>query len=556
MNLWIVTIGSSDVQLDSDETNQAKGRTEKQRSDKVWSYWYTDDLKAQYHDISFEPKPIFKDREEAYRIAPRILGAVYTASSESVQQEIWDYLTFPLLDNFVQALAGYPAPEAIAVLLTEQSAIFPSDRQRQSKSPYWQDTCELKPILQRYFTDRFPGVPWEFVFLKPESQAESLDNWNAVLELVRNQFRTLKIEAKAIQIAPDEFVYVSHQAGTPAISSAVQFCSLAQFGDRVKFLVSSEQDKTLTDTVESSAYLQGIEIQQVKKLLYWHDYAGIKEVLKRQIEEVEKQNGNPKRTNEQRKRDEQLKHVAYLLDAAIHWNCANFESFAEELKKHPDQEFVQIVEERTKVIGEQTKQQQKGKKLNYYNYWWTAYEDAYLGVVRLNQNNTVEAMFHSFRAVEGLLSEWINKHYKHLMQDGEIHLPKPIKIKRRKKEEEITTAKPYGQGLYFALDSIKDISKKDNLDIWIFGNCTFRHRNSLFHGLEGLADKKEVFRKWQPDNDEKRWGDNDNKKWKMRVLNCLNFIVKDDLPKKFELLEEASLMVRVHEELVSAIAHL
>jgi hypothetical protein len=529
MNIWIITTGSSDVQLKTDKN------------------WGTLHGKIRNQLETHKQFSASKSQDGQRFLYPaRAMGVVYG----QVIEQHYDDLAFPLLDNFWNLLRSKEiTPQRIIVLVTNQVENFSPAKKNQVVSPYWQDTCTLEPILRHYFAQQESVTP-EFLTLEPESQTSGLDNWNDVLTVVQKELASLT------DIPKDATIYVSHQAGTPAISSAVQFCSLAQFGDRVKFLVSNEQDKTLTDTVESSTYLQGIEIQQVSKLLHWHDYAGMKEVLKRQIEEVDKQKDNPKRTDKQRKRDKQLKHVSYLLDAAIHWNCANFESFAEELKKHPDQEFVQIVEERTKVIGEQPQKQQKGKKQNYCNYWWTAYEDAYLGVIRLNQNNTVEAMFHSFRAVEGLLSEWINKHYKHLIKDGEIHLPKPIKVKKRKKEEEITTAKPYGQGLYFALDSIKDISKADDLDIWIFGNCTFGHRNALFHGLEGLADKKEVFRKWQPDNDEKRWGENDGEKWKTRVRNCLNFVAKDDLTKEFESLEEASLMVRVHEELKEAIAQL
>ena len=70
---------------------------------------------------------------------------------------------FPLLDNFVDELhttadneSPKPLPDAIALILTEQSYLFPSSRDHGIKSPYWRDTCTLKPILERYFKTHFP----------------------------------------------------------------------------------------------------------------------------------------------------------------------------------------------------------------------------------------------------------------------------------------------------------------------------------------------------------------------------------------------------------------
>jgi hypothetical protein len=379
MHLWILTIGSSDVQLISDTANQAKGRTEKQRSDKVWSYWYNDDLRGDCYDISFEPKQLFKDKEETYRIAPRILGRVYQASDQCQQKEIWDYLTFPLLDNFVQALANYPTPEAIAILLTDQLTIFENDRQRKPNSPYWQDTCELQPILQKYCAEKFPDAPCEFIPLTPKSEAESLDNWNAILNLVRDKFRNLKIADQPIQVNPDENVYVSHQAGTPAISSAVQFCSLAKFGDRVQFLVSNENNLELTGFVGSSSYLRGIKREQAKKLLDNYDYAGVNGLINEYLQDDAK----------------------ILLKAALKWNVAKFSDFLDCLKYYP--KFESELVERTRDE----------------NWWWIAYEEAYLAVIREKQDNIVEAFFHSFRAFEYIFAEWGSQKLAGHFQEGD-----------------------------------------------------------------------------------------------------------------------------------------
>jgi hypothetical protein len=345
MNLWIVTIGSSDIQLDSDRANQEKERGQDKYSNKVWNYWYGDDLKADHYDISFEPKRAFKDREEPYRIPARILGEVYQASSQEVQEEILSYLNFPLLDTFVEELNSHPSPDAIAILLTDQSVIFQDNQKRKEKSPYWQDTCGLKPILKAYFDKNFPEVPCEFITLIPESQEQSLDNWNAVLELVRREFQDLTIQGVPVKVGLEERVYVSHQAGTPALSSAVQFVSLATFRESVQFLVSNEDTKKVVP-IPQSTYLGAVRKQEARVLLERHDYSGVRDILGLTGK-------NPTAPADKRLR--------YLLDAGEQWNFAEFHKFKNILQN--------------RNLLSQTD----------FPWWRLGYESAYLAWVRLKQ---------------------------------------------------------------------------------------------------------------------------------------------------------------------------
>ncbi len=71
----------------------------------------------------------------------------------------------------------------------------------------------------------------------------------------------------------NDVVYVSHQAGTPAISSAVQFLTIGQF-KQVQFLVSnpvyddeSDAIKGKAQLIRSSSYSRGIKISQAKRFL-------------------------------------------------------------------------------------------------------------------------------------------------------------------------------------------------------------------------------------------------------------------------------------------------
>jgi hypothetical protein len=398
-SLWILTIGSSDIQLES------KAITKKNRKDleqpkrretqQAWGYWYKplqSYLRNDHENLTFEPTPISRDLKASYSIKARVLGMLYQYHQEhngaandkiSIQDEIWSYLTFPLLDNFVDELnkEKRQKPDGIALILTDQSAIFTTKHERKEDSPYWQDTCSLEPILERYFQKQYPEAKIlkfqqdaesepQSITLKPEDNTQGLDNWNSVLELVRTEFKQLPNNTDKDKCEP-EWVYVSHQAGTPAISSAVQFSSLAMYGDRVRFLVSSflvssEQNLAKTQLIESPSYLQGLRREEAKGLLKRYDYAGVNDLVGKYLAH-----------------DDQIR-----LEAATLWNVAKFEAFTEKIMELSEPDFVGIVEARSQA------------------WWWIAYEEAYLAVIRQNQGNVVEAFFHSFRAFEGVFASW------------------------------------------------------------------------------------------------------------------------------------------------------
>jgi hypothetical protein len=501
MNVWLITTGNSDVQVKVAD---------------VWNDWYPE-IKKELHGIDrkrFQPTRTIDDDGVPYRMPARVLGLAYEKLGEVVKEQ----LEFPLLKEFGQQLeARQVAIDQIILLVSDQSDVFDEGDRASYHCPYWQDTCLLYPILETYLRTRFPTAQATLLPLKPSTNQSGLDNWNEVLALVRQQIGRLAIEP--------ETIYVSHQAGTPAISSAVQFSSLAKFGDRVKFLVSNEHQPEQSDLIPSSSYLRGIQIEQAKKLLDRYDYAGVEDLIAEYLDCDTKA----------------------LLEAAIQWNFAEFDvsesdkarsssfkqhSFANRLKHHP--KFVTAVDDHTKSE----------------NWWWIAYESAYLGFVRLEQGDTVEAMFHSFRAVEGLLKTWSDKCY-----PGELVQTKHPRWKENERWNR--NLKSHGQDLYCFLtlkksvDENKDIRQNTTPDIFIFGTQSFGRRNDLFHNLKGLQGKEKVFENWRSPN-EPQWRSDPVDKWKMRVLNCLNFI--SDQP--FSSLEEASLMSQVHGKLASAIAQL
>jgi hypothetical protein len=547
MNLWIVTIGSSDIQLASKKTCKDKGLKDSQLSHKVWGYWCSDEIKEDYRlPFPCDPKPAFSDIDEPYKVGARILGTVYKANDEELQQEIWGYLTFPLLDNFVRALQKSPAPEVIAVLLTDQSELFADDNQRRKpRVPYWQDTCELKSILEKYFQDMFSGISCEWIYLDPKSEEQRLDNWDEVLKLVDIKFSAHFSK----ELSKDSIVYVSHQAGTPAISSAVQFSSLAKFGDRTRFLVSSEQNTKAPEILPSSSYLKGIRKQEATTLLGRPDYPGIQALIEPYL------------------KDDDTK---ILLNAAIQWNHAKFDEFAVELQKLSDQELAKEVKERSQ------------------HYWWIAYEEVYLAINRKNQGNIVEAFFHSFRAFEGIFAAWGYKHFEQHIEsfNGIPYLNHSIledtrgyfsNLSGKDSKKAVAEIKSKLETLKNKSEESKEeIKKEDRVELNLLTLCklfkAFRYadykqncqelkifwdddkqnnvsekRNFVVHQVKGMSESN----LWE------FWGVLSLEEWEMRLLKFLNFIAKEDiLLKPFESLGEASMMMKVHKKLKSVIPQL
>jgi len=492
MNIWIVTTGSSDVKLKTDEN---------------WGNLFRN-ARNQLYDRRFAPtRPPNTDDDEPFLVPARAMGIVY---GTQLTDEYYKDLHFPLLDAFSAKLLekGKTTPDRIILILTNQEAVFNEEEDRKlDKSPYWQDTCTLKPIFEQYFQNKFPKVQKiDYLELKPQSKGEGLDNWDKSLLLVQQAIFSLDFDKNAT-------VYVSHQAGTPAISSAVQFVSLAKFGKKVKFLVSNEYEQKSADVIDSSSYLQGMQVQEAKALLDRYDYQGVERILKDYLQDVS---------------DPLLLEIRDLLKMAVQWNCAKFEDFA-------------------KARGDVAKD-----RLNHW--WWIGYEAAYLGVIRLRQGNTVEALFHSFRAVEGLIKEWALDKYKPQIKYSNRNQPNTAYIHdlnlpdglrhwfNSHKNRDYNNVGLFGKALFTLLEaSHSETEWKQNLDIQIVAGNTIEERNTTFHCLRGL-EEKEVFQAWKTESREK---------WEARVLGCLNFVSKQ----KFVSLKSASLMAKVHDELVNAIAH-
>lgn len=247
MAIWILTIGNSDIALKSKDT------------------WLTDYEKTsaftQYGLYDVEPTEIPGEYGE-YTAPARSVGEIYTPLLEDEELRelaLEEDLTFPLIENYSGELQSRKLElEKIFVLLSDQSIYFAEDDRRSDNSPYWKDTITLWPILQQRLASKFPDCEVCQVVLEPEDRG--LDHWDSTLTLVKEKIKSLKIPASTE-------IYVSHQAGTPAMSSALQFVCLSLFGSNVKFLVSNEYTKQ-PDLLPSSKYLKGIKLEQAKALIF------------------------------------------------------------------------------------------------------------------------------------------------------------------------------------------------------------------------------------------------------------------------------------------------
>jgi len=510
--IWIATTGNSDVKLLTDKGYSTLKGNEIKRN--LLGSCYT----------KHKPESVKKDE---WTIPARVAGIVYG----DVIATHFHVLKFPLLDGFCQELQEQgQKPDRIIILLSDQEAIFLPNHENilynrsDSDSPYWKDTCTLEPIFEHYFQGKY-GIKIEPVYLRPEAGQIGLDDWNVTLKLVQDKFSGLGIKQ-------DDQVIVSHQAGTPAISSAVQFASLSNFGDRVSFLTSNERTK-VASLDPSSSYFESMQIEQAKKFLNNYDYVSVFTVLKSKLERL--------------KNADQADRILKLLEVAKLWNLSKFDEFEIKMRDLPLQDLQDLAVAR---FGESWA-------------WWIAYEEAYLGIIRRNQGNIVEAFFHSFRAFEGIFAEWGNKIFK---GDENIVIQKDIPCLTRDILEGDCQKYLAGSDLKslreelskegilpLELMTLCKIFKKNRSDykptkcpkIVIFWDNDKEkrisaRRNFIFHQVQGITEETLLG----------FWIANSVSEWEDKILRFLNFIADE---KEFKTWNEASLMARVHEELVKEI---
>ncbi|KGF72816.1 hypothetical protein DO97_03495 [Neosynechococcus sphagnicola sy1] len=307
-------------------------------------------------------------------------------------------------------------------------------------------------------------------------------------------------------------------------AEAGRISGLSAYGDLIQFFDFIQNTEINRKGIPSdyigpilgTNYLWDRTQQQALKLLDRYDYAGAYDVLKPYLQQDTAGFGA----------------IPIWLKAGTAWNRGEFQTFLQLAKS-------------TLSSSEQRQGQQ---------WWWMAYEQAQLAVIRLAQENTTEAMLHSFRAVEGLIWTWIDAHiashtnyppqrYPQLLSSiCNVYPALHAKFVDQRTQASLTSINLNGyiqQSLIEAAFPTTTASL-DYQNFWSQDNRNLR--NTFSHRLGGIA-QRDLFAAWGQDIQ-------NSSAWQTRILNCLNLITGQSM----KSLTQASLFMQIHPKLKTAIS--
>jgi hypothetical protein len=370
------------------------------------------------------------------------------------------------------------------------------------------DTLYACELIKSWLAHNYPHITVEVIYLGDDGTNPA--NFEQMFSWWRQTW-------KKINPQPEQPIWLSLKGGVGQAAEAARISGLSLYGDRIQFFEFHQDSKAnqagilsnYTGPFLGTNYLWDRTQQQALKLLERYDYAEVLDLLAPYFKQDTSRWGA----------------VPNLLKAGLAWNQGKFETFFQFAKSS-----LALQKQQTDAFG------------------WQAYEEAYLALIRLQQNNTTEAMFHSFRAVEGLLSKWVTTTFtevtarpdKYATLNHSIVTKYPALKKlfeRNGQKDEIKLELWVMQCLLEA-----DFPEVKTSQDWVmFCQNAVKIRNKLFHQIGGLTEM-DLF---------KAWGDgiNNQSKWENRILNCLNLVTKN----KFQSLSQASLFASIHEQAQQAI---
>lgn len=374
------------------------------------------------------------------------------------------------------------------------------------------DTIYGCQLLQDWFVQQHPHIQVSVVPLGQDGTNPS--DFETMFRWWQRTWPTLVDETSTTPI------WLCIKGGVGQTSESGRISGLSRYGDRIQFFEFEQRRDQNIQGIPSdyrgpfsgTVYLWDRTRQQALKLWERYDYAGIEDILNPYFQQ------DPKG----------FSALPTWVKAGIAWNQGQFDTFLGLAKASPS-----------------AAAQQRGGK-----YWWVAYEQAQLAVVRLRQQNTTEAMLASFRAIEGLLWLWAQETFpKHVItQLDQYPLLNQSITKQYPQLKSLfnpnsnfpNTVLLQGKALRSLLEAAipATATSPDFKEFW---DTARTKRNTYSHRLGGLTEK-EVFNAWGGDIKQQS-------QWEKRLLNCLNMIT--DQP--FKTLEKASLFCTIHQQVQTAI---
>lgn len=394
------------------------------------------------------------------------------------------------------------------------------------------DTCNAAMVIAKCIEYRYQ-IPVTVILL---GEGENPSDFDAMVRWTKhNVWKLLKAE-----ISDVEQVLISPKGGVGQFSEALRVTALTLYQDKTllfcDFTVANEENRRGNPSPynvplsNGANYLWELDQQQALALLERHDYEAVSRRLKTYTNKsnLEKPNAGL------------MAKIEFLLNAGIKWNISDFQGFQD-------------------ILGGQS-------VVRAQQWWWTAYEAAYLATVRLNQGNIVEAFFHSFRAFEGVFAAWGNHEFAGYVDSKKdvpwlsgsiIEHPKNYFFKAKFKkngepDDDLAKLKckiEREDGVKLELSSLCKLFRSHrseykgqcgSLDMFWKPSGISEKRNLIFHQLQGMSEQ-DLWDFWAVDSVEV---------WESQILKFLNFITEQD----FVSLREASLMTQVHQDLEDAIA--
>jgi hypothetical protein len=325
-----------------------------------------------------------------------------------------------------------------------------------------------------------------------------------------------KIWKNKITVNKNQSIWVCLKGGVGQSSEAARISGLSFYGDRILFFDVQQNTTANRNGIPSdysgpflgTNYLWDRTQKQALKLLESYDYTEAYDLLEPYFQQPSANFGA----------------IPDLLKAGKLWNQGQFEGFLS-LARNSTQ--ISSVEGRL----------------------WMAYEQAYLGVIRLKQMNTTEAMLHSYRAIEGLLYWWAADSFPDHIEERKNQYPliknsilqKYPSLKRHFYKPDRKTEVNLQGWLLEDLLNLVIPETTNNIDFQAFWESARNTRNTFSHRLGGLAEQ-DVFTAWGKDI-------TNSQQWQERILNCINLVTR----KSFSTLYKASLFSQIHKQVLEAI---